>query len=143
MKKRACAALALCTLLLIGCGSKLPPLPDDPVIFQRGEINPEGEDTGYVTVEHDGKVFVPYGILRGRGLFRDVSYAFGDCLGCMGDGSYAKIYALAGQSPEEWLIDFYEGGEMEQPMVYRELGTLGGPVPECVESLEYEIWKEN
>lgn len=143
MRKTICTALALCMLLLTACSSRRPPLPDEPVIYQQGEISPADEDAGYATVEHDGKVFVPYGILRGRGLFRDVSYAFGDCLGYIGDDSYTRIYALAGQSPEAWLIEFYEGGEMEQPVVLREIGTKGAAAPACVESLEYEIWKEN
>lgn|GEM_PF-5221155 len=142
MRKTICIALALCALLLTACASRLPPLPDDPVIYRQGEITTTDEDTGCVTAEYGGKVFATYGVLRGRGIFRDISYAFGDCLGHVEGDENQRIYALAGQSPEEWLIEFYEGGMMEAPMVLRELGTLGGPVPECVESLQYEIWKE-
>ena len=138
MKRGACAALTLCLLLLTGCGARRQGLPSDPVIFTRGEFYTEVLDSPYTTVEHGGKVFLPYGSIRPKGPFRDLGYAFGDCLGYVEGDENDRIFALKGSSTEEWLVAFYENGEMEQPLVYRELGVLRAETPDCVESLGWE-----
>lgn len=140
MRRKVCVALALCFLLglLAGCGARRQGLPEEPIVFQRGEYDTEGLDSPYVTVEHNGKVFLPYGSIRPKGLLRDMSYAFGDCLGYVEGDKNDRLYALKGSSTEEWLIAFYENGEMEMPLVYRELGVPKEETPECVESLDWE-----
>ena len=143
MKRNVCGALTLCLLLglLAGCGAKRQGLPAEPVIFQKGEFCPAGEESGYVTVEHDGKTFILYGSIRPKGALRDLSYAFGDCLGYVEGDENDRIFALKGSSAEEWLIESYQGGIMDQPMVLREIGTRGsGPLPDSVESFGYEYW---
>lgn len=143
MRRKICIALVLCTMCaaLAGCGAKRQPLPTEPVIFQKGEFCPPGEESGYATVEYDGKRFILYGGIRPRGPLRDLSYAFGDCLGHVEGDENERIFALKGCSPDEWLIEYYEGGIMEQPMVMREIGTRGGSsLPDSVESFGYEYW---
>ena len=66
---------------------------------------------------------------------RDLSYAYGDCLGYVKGDENERVYAL--KDAEGWIITFYEGGMMEQPMVWREIGDTGD-VPESVEAFEEE-----
>ncbi len=138
MKRALCIALAALILALAGCGARRQGLPAEPILFQRGEYFVEGLDSPYPTVEHEGKVFLPYGSIRPRGLFRDLGYAFGDCLGYAEGDTNDRIYALKGSSAEEWLVAFYENGMMEMPLVYREINVPRADTPDCVESLGWE-----
>lgn len=124
---------------LTGCQNKLDDLPDNPVVFKTGELN---EDSGYRTIEHNGKVYIMYGNIKSKGLFRDVSYAYGDCLGYVEDDKSDRIYALDNHSTDEWLIEYNVDGMMEQPVVLREISSKGSnSIPDNVESLDYEYWK--
>ena len=137
MRGRLCAvlALALC-LCLAGCGSVRKPLPADPVIYTQGEYQAEGEDPVYGLMTKDSKVFVPYGTIRPAGPMRDLSYAYGDCLGYVEGDENDRIYALSDDpTGGEWIIRYYVNGIMEQPMAYRELNAAGD-VPESVEPFE-------
>ena len=141
MKKVICMILAavLCAGVLAGCavriGTGRQPLPENPAVFTLGEYVPEGEDTGYTVLQNDGKVFLPYGTIRPAGPMRDLSYAYGDCLGYVEGDTNDRVYALSDDPGEAWLIRFYEGGIMEVPMVFREVNDTG-PVPESVEAFE-------
>ncbi len=144
MKRIICLVLAavLCAAVLAGCavriGNGRKPLPENPAVFTQGEYVPEGEDTGYTTLENGGKVFVPYGNIRAAGPMRDVSYAYGDCLGYVEGDENDRLYALSDDPNGVWLIRFYEGGMMEVPTVFRELNDAGA-VPESVEPFEDEV----
>lgn len=133
MKKTIYLVLAavLCANLLTGCGNGRKPLPENPAVFTRGEYVPEGEDTGCTVLQNGDKVFMPYGLIAPRGVRRDLSYAYGDCLGYVSGDENDRVYALSDDPNGAWLIRFYEGGVMEQPMVYRELNDTGA-VPESV-----------
>ena len=133
-------AAAVCAGLLAGCGSGRKPLPENPAVFTQGQYVPEGEDTGYTTLENEGKVFIPYGSIRAAGPMRDLSYAYGDCLGYVKGNENDRLYALSDDPNGAWLIRFYEGGIMEQPMVFRELNDTGA-VPESVDPFEDEADK--
>ena len=139
MRRIICLLLAavLCAGLLAGCGSGRKPLPENPAVFTQGQYVPEGEDTGYTTLENEGKVFIPYGLVRAAGPMRDLSYAYGDCLGYVSGDENERLYALSDDPGGAWIISFYENGIMEQPMVWRELND-NGPVPESVEPFEDE-----
>lgn len=105
-------------------------------MFTRGEYRTE-DGNEYVAVEAEGTVFVPYGFIRGRGPLRDLSYACGDCLGCLSGDEKDRLCALRGDDTGKWPIEFYETGIMGAPMVGRELRG-NGPVPESVASFEDE-----
>ena len=144
MKRIICLVLAavLCGAVLAGCavriGNGREPLPENPAVFTQGQYIPEGEDTGYTTLENGGKVFIPYGNIRPAGPMRDLSYAYGDCLGYVSGDENDRVYALSDDPNGAWLIRFYEGGMMEVPMVFRELNDAGA-VPESVEPFEDEV----
>ena len=138
MKRAAWAALLLTAVLVIaGCGAKRQSLPDDPVIFRRGEYLWEGAVTPDPTVEIDGRTYIPYAAIRPR-LFGDVNYAFGDCLGYVEGDERDRIYALKDAPAEQWLIEYYEDAIVEQPIVLREADTRGIEIPWSVKSLGWE-----
>lgn len=129
----------LCVGVLAGCSVRLgngrKPLPANPAVFTLGEYVPEGENSGYTVLQNDGKVYVPYGNIRSAGPMRDISYAYGDCLGYVEGDTNDRVYALSDDPGDAWIIRFYEGGIMEVPMVYREVNDTG-PVPESVVAFE-------
>ena len=143
MKRTICLILAavLCAAVLTGCGNGRKPLPDEPLIFSRTEAEvPQGADGSDLPamLEGGGRIYVPYGFIRPRGPLGDLSYAYGDCLGYVAGDENDRLYALRDDDTGKWLIEFYENGIMEQPMVWRELND-NGPVPESVEPFEDEV----
>lgn len=141
MKRTVCLVLAavLCIGVLAGCavrvGNGKQPLPANPTIYTQGEYVPEGEDTGYTVLQNEGKVFAPYGNIRSAGPMRDLSYAYGDCLGYVEGDVNDRIYALSDDPDGAWLIRAYHGGVMDVPMVFREVNDTG-PVPESVAAFQ-------
>ena len=146
MKKRfmpLCFVLVVSFLFLTGCQNKLKELPEDPVIFETGELNIQDEDTGYRTIEYNDKVYIIYGGIKAKGLLRNISYAYGECLGYVEDDQSDRIYALAGESTDEWLIENHIEGFMENPAILREITTKDNEeIPESVKSFEYDYWKQ-
>lgn len=70
------------------------------------------EAEGFQTLLIDDKVFVP---------FTSVSPAdCGNQIGIVGADSKDKIYEYKDFSADEWIIEYYESGEMDVPMLYRE-----------------------
>lgn len=108
-------------LFLTGCQSKLEELPDNPIIFKTGELNVQDEDTGYKTIEYNDKVYIMYGDIKAKGLLRNISYVYGECLGYEEDNQSHRIYALADESADEWLIEYNIDGFMENPDILREI----------------------
>lgn len=139
MKRILCLVLGLvlCAAVAAGCGNGRMPLPENPAVFTQGTHRAEnGEE--YATIENDGKVFIPYGLVRAAGPMRDLSYAYGDCLGYVKGDENDRIYALSDDpTGGGWIIRYYMNGIMEQPMAYRELNAAGD-VPESVEPFEEE-----
>ena len=136
MKKRFLYLFLILTaglFSLTACYSPTDDLPDDPIVFQFGETIIDNEE--YVTLEHDGKVYIPYGMIKPR-RFGGLSYAYGDCLGYVGDDEADLVYALTGESTDEWLIEYYYSGLMDQPMVFREISASGDKIPNCVERFD-------
>lgn len=145
MKKRfmsLCWVLIIGFLFLTGCQNKLEKLPDNPIIFETGVLNVQNEDTGYRTIEYDDKVYIIYGGIQPKGFLRNVSYAYGECLGYVEDDESDRIYALADASTDEWLIEYNIEGFMENPAILREITTKeSSEIPASVESFEYDYWE--
>lgn len=127
VKAAAAAALLALTVLFAGC-SRVPGMPDNPVRFQTGEI------PGFVTVEYNSRSYIMYGALK-NGV-DDV----GECLGCLDSDEAVHIYRLKGAS-EDWLVEYYTEGFMEQPTVLRATDSEGVAVPDNVTSYEYAYWE--
>lgn len=135
--KKAFLIIALVLMLgllsMTACQSPLNDLPDAPIVFDSGRTTVDGES--YVTIEHDGRVYIPFGSIK-PGALGNLSYAYGDCLGYVGDNEADLIYALAGESTDEWLIEYLYSGLMDQPMVFREISAFGNEIPDSVEQFD-------
>ena len=144
MSKRIFKIVISLLILLSLCGcKKIEELPNDAINYESGEISFENEESGYKTIEYNNKVFIMYGNIKPKGFFRDLSYAYGNCLGYIDDDKDDRIYALLNENSDEWLIEYYTAGMMEQPIVLREISTKGKiKVPDIVESFDYDYWKE-
>lgn len=144
MKKLLSGTLAI-SLLITGCGSGINySLPDDPIAFETYElINPEHSDEGYMALEYNGRIYIPYGTLSGSIDKDDVK----QCLGYeMQDGEEdenVRIYTLSDDSGNNYLMIYNVDGEMEQPDFWRAADTVGEniPTPEFIDGLEYDYWK--
>lgn len=124
----------------INKNNKLKALPDNPILFKSGELEVDDEDTGYRTVEYEGKKFIMYGKIKPKGLLGNINYAYGKCLGYVDDDKLDRIYALNGESTDEWLIEYYMTGIMEEPVILREITTKNKKeIPSNVESFDYDF----
>lgn len=138
MKKLFCAGLSLmCGLtLLTGC-KRIPDLPDDPIVFKTGEYVAAyavNEEIKVSSIENGDKTYLTFGVINAK-KGGDYTYAFGDCLGYVDDDKSTRIYALEGESPDEWLIEYYVDGEMENPVVLKAVGAKSS-TPDSVNPLE-------
>ena len=134
--------LLISLFLLSGCKNKLKELPEKPIVFSTGELNIAGEDTGYKSVINNDKVYIMYGGIKPKGLFRDNSYAYGECLGYINNDKNDRIYELKDADSNEWLIEYIVDGMMEVPIVLREITTKDdNKIPESVESFDYDYWR--
>ena len=133
----------LCLTLCCGCGIDKD-LPADPTAFQTGSFtNPADPEDGYLSIEYNGRVYIPYGTLRTRLTGRDV----GPCLGyTVQDGepqTDVRIFLLNADPEANFLLRMAVNGIMEQPDFFRATDTAGKNVPEpdCIESLHYAFWE--
>ena len=142
--------LILCGILLSGCGlfddsQKFGALPDPPVKFTQQEYcNPDNPEDGYMAVEYNGRLYVPYGTLKGMITPKNVK----ECIGYIfredyPDDTNTHLHTLADDPEVNFLMDYYVNGEMEQPFFYRAIDTVGKDIRilDFIESLEYDIWK--
>ena len=135
----------LCLLLSAGCGDRgFAPLPEEPTAFElTGFQNPADPEDGYMALEYEGRVYLPYGTLAGRIGRSDVA----ECLGYLvQDGiadENARIYTLAADPAHNYLMDDYEGGEMMQPIFWRAADTAGEAIdtPDYIDDLGYAFWQ--
>ena len=137
-------AFILILTLLTGCSRIDYSLPEDPIEFHTGTfVDPNDPDDAYQSIEYNGRTYIPYGTLKGHITGKDV----GACLGyIVQDGvkdENARIYLLAEDPDANYLMDYYVGGIMDQPMFYRALDTTGQPIhtPSFIDDLGYEYWK--
>ena len=132
------AAVLLAALCLTGCGTDRYALPENPVVFEEGYfVNPDDPDDDFGTREWDGRTYLMFGIEKG---FRT---HFGPCLGYVEGDENRRIFAAEGLPEEEYLIEYYVGGEMEQAVYLRCIDTKGDPVPEQLESYGYPFWEDS
>ena len=109
---------------------------DSTVVFQTGTLQ---ADTGYRTIVWDDRVYVPYGTLAAK----HYTTSLGDCLGHVSGDEDDLIYALKGESPEQYLVEYLRTSLMDVPLVYRALDTKGQEAPDTVLPLQYDdIWEE-
>jgi len=138
MKKIWILSLLWICLLFTGCFNNKQALPENPIIFNETEI-----DWNWA-IENDWKYYLAYSTIKPKWVIWDFNYAFWDCLWYVGDDKNDRIYELNGESADEWLIKYYVNGEMEMPMVLREISISNESyIPESVEEPEEDrYWIE-
>jgi hypothetical protein len=73
----------------------------------------------YISIIWDGRTYVPY-----------TAIAKSDCgnqIGIVGGDSNDKVYEYQEYSTEEWIAEMYVSGEMDSPMLYREIDVTDIP----------------
>ena len=134
MKKIWILSLLWICLLFTGCFNNRQALPENPIIFNETEI-----DWNWA-IENDWKYYFAYITIKPKWVIWDFNYAFWDCLWYVGDDKNDRIYELNGESADEWLIKYYVNGEMEMPMILREISISNkNYIPENVEEPEKDI----
>ncbi len=106
--------------------------PGEPIVFDTGEHG------GYKTILWEGRTYAPYGTLgEGRS-------ALGAKLGYLRQDEDVCVYTVGVADTAFWLAEYTDEGWMDDPpMVYRALNAPEDvPVPEGVDSLDYDIWDD-
>lgn len=146
----AAVLLIMCGMVLSGCrlfdeSEKFGALPEPPVSFTQKEYcHPDHPEDGYMAVEYNGRLYVPYGTLKGMITPKDVK----ECVGyiCREDDpedKNAHLHTLTDDPDVNYLMEYYVNGLMEQPNFYRAVDTAGEDIytPTYIDSLDYDIWK--
>ena len=128
--------LTICMFVLNGCQSGLKDLPNNPIIFSYNVITYEEDGTEFKTIEYGDKTYVIYGSLKPKGFIGDLTYAYGECLGYIGNNKNNRVYALKNESKDIWLIQYYINGVMDEPIVYKEVNYKGED-PECINPFDF------
>lgn len=104
MKKQMLIALISTMIILSACG--IEKKPKNLQEYTSGANN----DYTYITI--DKKVFVPFGAVDNTDR--------GDWIGIVDGDENNRIYDYKGYSPDEWVISFYNSGEMDSSMLMKE-----------------------
>lgn len=125
--------------MLTGCGMlESYDLPNDHKVIKNVELS----DLDQVGVEYNGRVYVQYGTckhLKNDNIKECVGYVMHDDYP---DDKNEHIYTIAGDDAEDFLIQYYVSGVMEQPVVLRAIDTVGKDVNEYDFVEYYDLWTE-
>lgn len=89
-----------------------------------------GENESYTYITFDDKVFIPFSAVDNSRR--------GDQIGIVNGDKKDKIYEFKGFPSDEWIIEYYDSGEMDGSMLLRETSVT--EYPEGIES-EY-AWNQ-
>ena len=129
--------LPAAALLLAGCGDGVYALPDNaPMLEQETYVSETDKDDEYNSILYGGRQYVCYGTINGR--FGDG--AVGTCVGYTDGDTNERVCSL--KDTDDYILQKYVGGFMEQPMLYRAIDTKGKEIytPPYIESLDYDVW---
>lgn len=146
-----CAVLLLTLLpaLLAGCGKPtiragLPELGEGARMFSTFDyVNPDDPEDGYRAFFCDGRIYVPYGVVKS--FLPD-----GEAAACLGficqegvEMRDVRIYSLASDPGQTLLMEVIVNDVMGNPYFYRAIDTRGqdAALPAYAESLGYAIWE--
>lgn len=146
VKKRIVLLAALCLLLLLAaCGKRIDySLPENPTEFVTEDyVNPNDPEDGYRAIVFSGRIYIPYGTLKGALRGEDI----GKCLGYLvQDGQKdenSRVFLLTDDAETNFLAVLEVEGVMNQPAFYRAVDTAGRAVavPKFINDLDYDFWK--
>lgn len=153
MKKRILHFLLIEVLVfsLTGCGMKYPNLEKDAIVFQTSSYIDEEYDAGYLTIEYNGRIYMPYGtikrFLKEKDLDKCIGYIIQDENSSSivdKDNKDTRIYTLTDDKENNFLMEYYIGTNlMNQPIFYRAIDTKRKDIniPRFINSLDYNYWK--
>ena len=153
MKKKLFGIMLLGVLILglTGCGIKYPDLKDDAIAFDMGEYIDESDDGSYGTIEYKGRVYIPYGTLKGFIKSKDIKECIGYIIQNENSSSIVdlddkdtRIYTLVDDPDENYLMEYYIATTlMNQPSFWRAVDTKDKNIdtPKYIDSLDYNFWK--
>lgn len=154
MKKTAAMLIsAMVVFLLAGCGKiTYPDLPDDAIRFEMGEyIDKDDDNAGYGTIEYDGRIYMPYGVLGKSLSEKDIDQCIGYLVMDENSSSVTdlsdkdtRVYTLTADREHHFLMEYDDTIElMNQHLFWRAVDTRGKSItiPGFIDSLEYSFWK--
>lgn len=154
MKKKILGILLMGVLVLslTGCGIKYPDLEKDAIGFQTSNYIDENDDgAGYLTIEYNGRTYMPYGTLKGSLKEKDIDKCIGYIIQNENSSSIidkdnkdTRIYTLIDDKENNFLMEYYIGTDlMNQPSFYRAIDTKNRDIniPKFIDSLDYNYWK--
>ena len=154
MKKKILGILLMGVLVLslTGCGIKYPDLEKDAIEFQTGNYIDENDDSaGYLTIEYNGRTYMPYGTLKGSLKEKDIDKCIGYIIQNENSSSIidkdnkdTRIYTLIDDKENNFLMEYYIGTDlMNQPSFYRAIDTKNKDIniPKFIDSLDNNYWK--
>ena len=116
MKRAICfAVIAMVALCLCACGREL------------ADVTAASSGDGYMTILWEGRTYVPFCVIPRRDC--------GPQIGIVDGNGKHKVFAYKGFSTDEWIVEMYVSGLMDNPMLLRERGVTD--IPEGLGS-EYE-----
>ena len=144
-RRKAFVGILSSMLVLSACASRIDySLPANPIEFNTGTFkNPNNPDDDYISIEYNGRTYIPYGTINGI-VPKD---EMGDCLGyIVQDGTKmedSRIFLLGGDSDANYLGRFETEGVMNQPDFFRAVDTVGQEIitPKYIDDLDYDFWK--
>ena len=154
MKKKILGILLMGVLVLslTGCNIKYQDLEKDAIGFQTGNYIDENDDSaGYLTIEYNGRTYMPYGTLKGSLKEKDIDKCIGYIIQNENSSSIidkdnkdTRIYTLIDDKENNFLMEYYIGTDlMNQPSFYRAIDTKNKDIniPKFIDSLDYNYWK--
>lgn len=139
------ATLVIAAICITGCSGRIDySLPDNPIEFNSSAfVNPTNAEDEYAAIEYKGRIYIPFGTLKGSLNNSDV----GECLGFLvQDGQKlesVRILTLTSDDDVNFLLEQDTEGEMSQASFYRAVDTVGKEItiPAFIESLDYDYWR--
>ncbi len=142
MKKTMIGFVLFGCMLLCGCGSKVNwDIADNAIEIgdtnKNEYVSPYDKEDAYIYVEINGVMYLPYGV-QGERITGDM---IGACIAYEVDDDNQRYFKVNGS--DEFIADYYVGGEMEQVRFLRKADTIGKDIeiPDFIDDLGYEIWK--
>ena len=149
--------LSIITLLLIvigltGCTMKYPELDENAIAFTVSSyVDEEHDNASYLTIEYNGRTYLPYGtqkgILQSKDLDKCIGYIVQDENSSSivdPDNKDTRIYTLTEDKDNNFLMEYYIGtNEMNDPIFYRAMDTKGKDItiPKIIDGPNDNYWK--
>ncbi|MBQ9853577.1 MAG: hypothetical protein IJO57_00905 [Bacilli bacterium] len=154
MKKKILGILLSIILMcgLTGCGIKYPKLKKDAIGFQTSSyIDENDNNAGYLTIQYNGRTYMPYGTLKGTLKEKYIEKCIGYIIQNENNSSVidinnkdTRIYTLSDDKDNNFLMEHYIGTDLMNPQsFYRAIDTRDKDIdiPKYIDDLDYNYWK--